>query len=484
VGRVGALAVALGIGGAILGFSPVAAADTGDAAGAGQDTGRSADSADSAQRRGRAAASPGAAEAPTSNSRSGRATRAGRGAGAVESDPVVEPAQTRKAETPAPAATVTQAPAAAVDPAPALAPEPEPATIEDLAPVAVRPVVGDTGPDVSADSAVSGDAVVAPVEIAAVAEEAPVMTAAAPDVVSEGEIDPTALLGEDGTGEPGAEPLAWAALAVTRREDLAGPTPELAPAAGVGTAAAGTAAAGDPVVGAREIKITSVDPGEGQEGDTITIKGTGFYPAGVQIAPVSKVYFGCSGGTSQACDSNVFAAVSLKAADIATTSISVVVPKGAKTGFIQLFADTKNGVSWSSPSPDSFTVNPPGPAPTIQKFSPPTGEAGDPVTITGANFSQAAIVNFGCGTGSCGSKAKQATDVTVADDGTSITAVVPNGAVSGNIQVTQGSGTIYTVGQFIVAKPAPATISPNSGDIGLPVEITGTNFMNACRLRP
>ncbi len=285
VGRVGALAVALGIGGAILGFSPVAAADTGDAAGAGQDTGRSADSADSSQRRGRAAASSGTAEAPTTNSRSGRATRPGRGSGAVESDPVVEPAQTRKAGTPAPAATVTQAPAAAVDPAPALAPEPEPATIEDLAPVAVRPAVADAGPDVPG-SAVSGDAVVAPVEIAAVAEEAPVMTAAAPDVVSEGEIDPTALLGEDGTGEPGAEPLAWAALAVTRREDLAGAKPEVAPAA-----VEGTAETVDPVVGARDITITGFSSNSAQAGTQITIYGTSFN-GGTGVPAVNTVYFG------------------------------------------------------------------------------------------------------------------------------------------------------------------------------------------------
>ncbi|MCW1959483.1 MAG: hypothetical protein KIH64_013265 [Mycobacterium sp.] len=238
VGRVGALAVALGIGGALLGFTPVAAADNGDPAGPGQDSGRSSDST---HRRGGSptASNTGAsnipestAEAPATNSRSGRSGRSGRGSGDAESDRAVEPTQARNTNVPAPA--VTRAPAAAVDPAPAIESDIAPAVVEEAAAVAVEPTMGDFSP-VSGDGSAAGGAMVAPAEIAPIAEAAPVMTASEADVLSEGDADPAALLGEDGSGEPGAEPLAWAALAVTRREDLAGATPEVAAAAEVST---------------------------------------------------------------------------------------------------------------------------------------------------------------------------------------------------------------------------------------------------------
>jgi hypothetical protein len=157
-----------------------------------------------------------------------------------------------------PSAAVTQVPGTAAAQSPVVTPEAAPVVVIDQpAPAAVVPSVVDVKPAASVDSRVPDSAAAAPVQIAAVTGEAPVMTAAAPDALAGGDVDPTALLGVDGPGEPGTEPLAWAAMAVTRREDLAGAKPEVAPAAAVSTGEPEVAVIG--AVGAAQAIAPSVE---------------------------------------------------------------------------------------------------------------------------------------------------------------------------------------------------------------------------------
>jgi hypothetical protein len=88
----------------------------------------------------------------------------------------------------------------------------------------------------------------------------------------------------------------------------------------------------------------------------------------------------------------------------------------------------------------AFPPAPPVPAPVVTSFTPTSGGAGVTVTITGANFTPATGVSFG---------ATAATNFTVVSD-TSITAVVPAGAITAPISVTSPSGTGTSAGPFTV----------------------------------
>lgn len=202
VGRVGALAVALGVGGAILALPAIASGDTGDRSGA--DTARDARTA------------PRGGSAPAD---SGTQTTAG-GRGATTAHRSAAPEQKNRSET---AAVTVELPSAT----------PDVAGVD----VAVRPVA-------------QVDAVAAPAAAAAPVTDAPSVVAATPaaEVAVATAIPQGALAaagpglldwldGGNGTGTPLATPLAWAVVAVTRRESSTVAT-AAAPAAPAPAAAA------------------------------------------------------------------------------------------------------------------------------------------------------------------------------------------------------------------------------------------------------
>jgi len=324
------------------------------------------------------------------------------------------------------------------------------------------------GADAVTETAPAPQIIAAPqVPDVAAAPEPPVMTAAAPaGAVAEAEGDPSALLGGEGGGVPVAAPLAWAALAAARREDLAGVTPEVAPAAAVGTAETV-----DPIVGAaRTITISNVTPNSGQLGTTITITGAAFNPT--LGAKVDAVYFGCSGASATCADG-----IKTTPTNVSNTQITVAVPQGATTGFIQVYAPTTNNFgrpdpSWSNYS-QTFTVEAPVPAPTVAGLSADSGVVGESVTITGTNFNQNATVKFGCTTTTNCKSAKDATSVTYVDPQT-IQAAIPQGAPSGYLQVATASGTAYSPNSFKVNTPSITSLDPAKGAIGSPLTINGS----------
>ena len=210
VGRVGALAVALGVGAAaMVGLAGAAAADTG---------------ADNSP----GSAGEGAAHSGGAGVAKGKARAGNRGSSADSSQ-----AASRRSATPGPRSGGLRSSDPDIQPSP-IAPENISEDFDGGLSSLSAPM-GDV--ESSAPSVVEAPGLALPPQIAdlAVADEAPAMTEAAPyGALSDS--DPLAWLGGgSGSGEPITAPLAWASLAVARREKLSGETPEVAPAAAVTT---------------------------------------------------------------------------------------------------------------------------------------------------------------------------------------------------------------------------------------------------------
>jgi IPT/TIG domain/Galactose oxidase, central domain len=184
--------------------------------------------------------------------------------------------------------------------------------------------------------------------------------------------------------------------------------------------------------------ITSLSPTSGTAGTSVIVSGTNF-------------------GATQENSTVTFNGVPA----IATwgTSITATVPSGATTGnvVVTVSGEASNGVL--------FTV----PAPTISGLSPNSGSVGTTVVISGANF--------GATQGNSSVSFNGTPAFPTGWSGTSITVPVPNGATSGNVQVTVG-GNASNGSFFTVTIPAPsiASVTPNAAPVGIPITIAGTNF--------
>jgi hypothetical protein len=114
--------------------------------------------------------------------------------------------------------------------------------------------------------------------------------------------------------------------------------------------------------------------------------------------------------------------------------------------------------------------------PVIAALSPSSGNAGAPVTISGARFDERGpsfnTVRFAASGGST-----VTTTVTSATR-TQLNVTVPAGAVTGAVTVQTAGGTsngvVFTVGS--AQPPAIADFNPKSGPVGTLVTITGTNL--------
>lgn len=188
--------------------------------------------------------------------------------------------------------------------------------------------------------------------------------------------------------------------------------------------------------------VQSFSPGEGAPDISVTIRGANF------------------AGTTQVSFNGVPAYPFTVVSD---AQIVAYVPQLASSGPLTV---TNN--QGASPPNGDFIVTP---APAITSVAPLQGGLGQPVTITGENFSGATLVTFGTNT--------IAAAFTVQSD-TQITASVPSGAVDGPIRVTTPGGTAITKdAPFTVqssAPPANLSFAPASGPYATEVTISGVNF--------
>ena len=184
--------------------------------------------------------------------------------------------------------------------------------------------------------------------------------------------------------------------------------------------------------------ITSFSPAAGGVGTRVTIKGE-------SLAGTNRVSFtGASQPTISA---------------LTDTSLSVVVPFGTQTGPITVAAP-----GGTATSEESFMLVRP---PKIIGFSDFSGGVGSSITIDGTDLSDALAVKFG------GVPSPQFT----VNSPTSITAVIPSGAITGLISITTPGGLTAGTAQFTVI-PAPiiSSISPEAGVVGTVIAILGSNF--------
>ena len=188
-------------------------------------------------------------------------------------------------------------------------------------------------------------------------------------------------------------------------------------------------------------KPSRVSPSSGTYETTVTITGKGFLGAtGVRFGGVSATEFTVN----------------------SDTSITAKVPEGAATGSITVINPSKTG------SGSRFTVTPPAGYPTITRVSTTSAAPGETITLTGTNFTGTTAVKF---------NGLNAASFSVASS-TKITAVVPAGATSGVVSVTNALGTTSSSSSLSIKYSSPSirSFSPGSASVGTTVTITGKNF--------
>ena len=129
--------------------------------------------------------------------------------------------------------------------------------------------------------------------------------------------------------------------------------------------------------------------------------------------------------------------------------------------------DGKNDIALTSQLLRSVTFfrNEVKPEPSVYSFTPTLAANGASISITGNNFTGITAVSFG---------GVPAASFTV-NSPTSITAILGTGA-SGAVAVTNPFGTDSLTGFVYGAPPVITSLSPESGNVGTTVTITGINF--------
>jgi large repetitive protein len=196
----------------------------------------------------------------------------------------------------------------------------------------------------------------------------------------------------------------------------------------------------------------SSDAGVPAGGTPVSVTGTNFTGA-------TAVNFGATAGTGLVVNS--------------ATSISITSPAGTSGTTVDVTVVGPDGTSALTPA-DKFTYEG---DPTVTGVSPNTGPTtgATPVTVTGTNFTDASVVDFGttAGTG------------LVVNSATSISITSPAGT-AGTIDVTVttplATSATSAADEFTyVAPPTVTNVNPGVGPAagGTPVALTGTNFTGA-----
>jgi len=191
--------------------------------------------------------------------------------------------------------------------------------------------------------------------------------------------------------------------------------------------------------------ISSLSPGSGLAGSTVTVTGTNF-------------------PTSYGNISATLGGVSVTASPYSSNQFSFTVPTSMSAGSYSLVLTAgPNSVT----SPQKFTVT----APSISSFAPTTGPVNSQVTLTGTFVSgQYYTVNFGSYTTYAYAQSSSSMIVTVPQG-------IPPGAIK--ISVVIGGQTVTAPGSFTITTPTITSFSPTSGVAGTIVTITGTGFNSA-----
>jgi len=166
-------------------------------------------------------------------------------------------------------------------------------------------------------------------------------------------------------------------------------------------------------------------------------------------------------GTNLASASNIsIGGVSASFSIISAGSVLVTVPEGVTSGSTISATNLGGTVTSTKVVYQAASIT----------ESTASAKVGQTVTITGKNLKATSVI-FG------GNKSAKP----VINTGTTLTVVVPNGALTGAIKITTGAGVIYT-DSFTVIPPAPtvASFTPTTGRRGVTlVTVKGTNLLGA-----
>jgi len=161
-------------------------------------------------------------------------------------------------------------------------------------------------------------------------------------------------------------------------------------------------------------------------------------------------------------------------------SLQFIVPDSAQTGTISLYTtdvtkiDDPNDVSYDILTSDSILEVG---TPTVSSFASPRGEAeaqgtvivkqGETVTVTGTYLKLIESVLIG---------EVSVEDITVSDDGKTLTFTMPENAQSGDMSLVCLSGIQVPVGTITTVKPSNCVATPNPVKAGQSLTITGTDI--------
>lgn len=195
----------------------------------------------------------------------------------------------------------------------------------------------------------------------------------------------------------------------------------------------------------RPSKLT---PSSGTFGTSVNITGSGFLGA-------TQVKFGSASATSFTVNSD--------------TSITATVPEGSASGKVTVVNPMKSG------SGGSFSVAIPSGYATITKFSKSSANPGETITLTGTNLATTSAIRI---------NGTAATSFSVLSS-TMVSVVVPVGATTGYVTVTNGLGTSSSTKELKVsyATPSIKSFSPSSASVGNTVTISGSSFIGTTSVK-
>ena len=204
--------------------------------------------------------------------------------------------------------------------------------------------------------------------------------------------------------------------------------------------------------------VSSVSPGSGTIGTSVTITGSGFD-------------YGCTGGQSGQVYFGWTLAANATVSDGAATAVAPPQPAGPADVKVKDCLGDWSAVS----SADTFVY----PAPVVSSVSPGSGTIGTSVTITGSGF------DYGCTGGQSGQVYfgwTLAANATVSD-GAATAVAPPQPAGPADVKVKDCLGdwsAVSSADTFVYPAPVVSSVSPGSGTIGTSVTITGSGFDYGC----
>ena len=200
-----------------------------------------------------------------------------------------------------------------------------------------------------------------------------------------------------------------------------------------------------PLTFSEPILIESVTPASIKAGQTLTI--TGDY-----LNLIKSIVF--------------FDGVSVENADFVSQTrkkIEVVIPAEAQTGKIILSNGEEIPIEVYSKEPINIVL------PTFSSFIPAIIKPGTTITITGKDLDLVSRVEFGGG--------KTISAFTLNDDGTQITAAVPEDAQNGVVKLIAKSGvSVEATSELIMVMPTNLVVAPTTVKNKEVMTITGTNL--------